>query len=157
MQYRLQDIQQTELLWKHQITPCYETAKTLLLLIIRNTNIKTSQNHKNRTATHAKRKKDKREQNHKTALYEKTNPGPLYTPKVDLWQGKKTQGIIAPPPRKKAKICTIMPWTIPIAIDYCVCNSFWRRSTNWNGPDNWFRRLPMNWNRPDSWFRWSAY
>ena len=35
------------------------------------------------------------------------------------------------------------PWTIPISVDYCVCNWSGRLSINWNYPGNWFRRLSI--------------
>ena len=52
----------------------------------------------------------------------------------------------------RINLCT--PWTIPISVDYCVCNWFWSLSTKWNCPGNCFRRLSINWNCPDNWFRW---
>ena len=36
-----------------------------------------------------------------------------------------------------------MPWTIPISVDYCVCNWSGRLSINWSCPGNWFRRLSI--------------
>ena len=37
----------------------------------------------------------------------------------------------------------VTPWNIPISIDHCVCNWFWRLSFNWICAGNWFRRLSI--------------